>query len=107
MKTIRYFAALLMLVSGVWHVVLYFKAPDVWGITALVFGILYLIIGLLLLRPKMIGVYLGLIPVIPLISAPFIVKPEDLDMTTTSILLIDLVVFVCCVYLILNRKKTS
>jgi hypothetical protein len=107
MKTIRFFASLLMLISGVWHVALYFKAPAVWGITALAFGILYLIIGLLLLRPKMIGVYLGLIPVVPLISAPFMVKLKDLDPAMTALLLIDLVVFVCCVYLLLKRNKAK
>jgi len=107
MKTIRYFAALLMLISGVWHVALYLKTPADVGIVGLTFGVLYLITGLLLLRPKMIGVYLGLIPVVPLIMAPFMVKQDDLDLATTAILLIDLVVFVCCVYLIVNRKKTS
>ena len=107
MKTIRYFAALLMLISGVWHVVLYLKAPADIGIAGLAFGVLYLITGLLLFWPKMIGVYLGLIPVVPLIMAPFMVKLKDLDLTTTSILLIDLVVFVCCVYLVLKRNKAK
>jgi hypothetical protein len=107
MKTIRYFAALLMLISGVWHVAAYFKAPADWGMAALVFGVLYFIIGLLLLRPKMTGVYLGLLPIVAVIIAPIVFGLKNLGRSMTALLLIDLVVFVCCVYLILKRKKTS
>lgn len=107
MKTIRYIAALLMLISGVWHIVWYIKTPVDPSIEALVFGILYIITGLLLFTPKMIGIYLGLIPLIPLIWAPFVVNLKSLDAKTTIILLIDLIVFVCCVYLLIKRKKTS
>ena len=107
MKTIRYIAALLMLVSGVWHIFLYIKSPAETGIAALAFGILYVVTGLLLFTPKMIGVYLGLIPLVPLIMAPFMVDLKKLDLTTIIILLIDLVVFVCCVCLLLRRKKTT
>lgn len=105
MKTIRYFAALLMLISGVWHIVLYLKAPADFGIAALAFGILYVITGLLLFTPKKLGVYLGLIPLVPLIMAPFMVDLKNLDLTTTIILLIDLVVFICCAYILLKRTK--
>jgi hypothetical protein len=104
MKTIRYFAALLMLISGVWHVALYFKAPAEWGIAALAFGVLYFIIGLLLLRPKMIGVYLGLLPIVAVVAAPFMIGLKNLGLVMSALLIIDLVVFVCCVFLILKRK---
>ena len=107
MKTIRYLAALLLVISGIWHLALYFKAPDIWGIVALVFGIMYVIIGLLLFTPKKVGVYLGLIPLIPLIAAPFMVDLKSLDLTTALILLIDLVVVICCAYLLLKRNKTK
>jgi hypothetical protein len=105
MKTIRYFAALLMLISGVWHVALYFNAPADWGITALAFGVLYFIIGLLLLRPKMIGLYLGLLPIVAVVAAPFMIGVKNLSLIMSALLLMDLVVFVCCAFLILAGKS--
>ena len=106
MKTIRYIAALLMLISGIWHTIGYFMAPADWGILSLVVGILYVIIGLLLFTPKIIGVYLGLIPIIPPIAA-FFVPDVKLDFATSTLLLIDLIVFICCVYLLLKRTKAK
>ncbi len=70
MKNIRYVAALLLIISGVIHIVLYFKTPDDPGIMGvLAFGIIYAAIGLLLLMPNMYAVYLGLIfPIIGIIA---------------------------------------
>ncbi len=107
MKTIRYFAALLMLISGVWRLIDYFRISSDYGLLPLAFGVLYLLIGLLLLRPKMIGVYLGLLTFVPLILTPFVTGQKALDRATVILLLIDLVVFICCVYLILVRKKAT
>ena len=107
MKTFRFVSAFLMLVSGIWHIELYVNSPAAIGIGGLAFGILYVITGLLLFTPKMIGAYLGLIPLIPLIMAPFVLTRKDLEFQTITILLIDLVVFVCCLILVLKRKKIA
>jgi len=68
---------------------LYFKAPAVWGITAW-HSVFSISLSDSPAQAKMIGVYLGLIPVVPLISAPFMVKLKDLDPAMTALLLIDL-----------------
>lgn len=67
MKTIRLFAAILLLVNGVLHIVLSLKAVNNPGsIGILSFGIIYLITGLLLFNKKKYLIYLGII--IPIIG---------------------------------------
>jgi hypothetical protein len=109
MKTIRYIAALLMLISGIWHVVLYFKVPEYHLLLILLFGIVYLVTSLLLSMTKKIGAYFGLIfPLMALVGT--VVQTSDLkslDLTARILLLIAVVVVVCCACLILARKKTT
>ena len=67
MKTIRYFAALLMLSTGVMHLLPMFKEPrDPNALPMLGFGIVYLTIGVLLILNKNISRVLGI--VFPLIG---------------------------------------
>ena len=109
MKTIRYMAALLMLISGIWHVVLYFKVPEYHFLLILVFGVVYFVTSLLLFVTKKIGGYFGLtFPLIALVGT--VVQTSDLkslNLTAKILLLIAVVVVVCCAYLILARKKTT
>jgi hypothetical protein len=51
----------------------------------------------------MIG-YMGLLPIIAVVIA-IMIGLKNLGLVMSALLLMDLVVFVCCVYLILNRKK--
>lgn len=56
MKTIRYFAALLMLVTGVMHLLPMFKVTrDPNALPMLGFGIAYLTVGVLLIMNKNIS----------------------------------------------------
>jgi hypothetical protein len=109
MKPVRYFAALLMLISGIWHVVLYFKVPEYHILLMLVFGVIYVVTCLLLFMTRKIGVYFGLIfPLGALVGT--LVQESDLkslDLTARILLLIAVVVFVCCAYLIMARKNTT
>ena len=67
MKQIRFTAGILLLITGVLHVVQYLKDPGVsGGAGLLVFGIFYAAIGILLFNRRIYPVYLGL--VIPLIG---------------------------------------
>jgi len=67
MKTIRLLAAILLLISGVLHAIVYFQAPENPGsIPILLFGVIYLIVGLLLFNKKKYPLYLGII--VPLIG---------------------------------------
>jgi hypothetical protein len=109
MKNIRYVAALLLIISGVLHIVLYFKTPDDPGIMGvLAFGIIYAAIGLLLLMPNMYALYLGLIfPIIGIIAALVEIGINNLSYTMILLLLMDIVVIICCAYLLINRTKVK
>jgi len=107
MKTIRLLAGILLVITGVMHIAMYIKAPnDSGSIGVLAFGIIYSVIGLLLFTKKMYPVYLGLI--LPLIGMTLsIIKfgfPVLISMMALFTL-IDIIVIVCCGYLIINRKK--
>jgi len=107
MKAIRFLAGILLLITGVLHVILYAKTPDEPGMIGyLVFGIIYALIGILLFTRNMYPVYLGLIfPLIGFIIClikfgfPVIVSID------TLLYVIDVVVIICCVILLMKRKK--
>ena len=107
MKQIRIIAGILLLITGVLHVVLYLKDPDVPGSIGLVaFGIIYAAIGILLLNRKKYPLYLGLI--IPLIGMTLsIIKFGIPELVSLLALfkLIGLIVIICCGYLLLKRNK--
>ncbi|MHC1730819.1 MAG: hypothetical protein AB9888_02110 [Bacteroidales bacterium] len=106
MKTIRLLAGILLLITGVLHVVLYMKDPISESIGLLVFGIIYAVIGILLFNRHIYPLYLGLI--IPLIGMTLsIIKfgIHDLISLLALFKLIGLTVIICCGYLLLNKKK--
>jgi uncharacterized membrane protein HdeD (DUF308 family) len=107
MKSIRLLAGILLLITGILHVVLYIKDPNVLGsIGLLIFGIIYAVTGILLFNRKIYPLYLGLI--IPLIGMTLsIIKFGIPDLISLLALfkLIGIIVIICCGYLLLNRKK--
>jgi len=108
MKQIRLLAGILLLITGILHVVLYNRTPNEPGIIGLlIFGIIYAIVGILLFNRKIYPIYLGLI--IPLIGmALSIIKfgiPELISLLALF-KLIGLIVIICCGYLLLSRRKT-
>lgn len=107
MKTIRHLAGILLMITGILHVVLYIKGPDVSGsIGLLSFGIIYSFIGILLFNRKIYPLYLGLI--IPLIGMTLsIIKFGIPDLISLLALfkLIGLIVIICCGYLLMSSKK--
>jgi hypothetical protein len=109
MKTIRFLAAGLLVITGVWHLTLFFKAvDDPASLPLLVFGVIYALIGILLFTPKKLWVYLGLaFPLIGMTTAAIKLGIKSFDTTMWILILIDVAVVGCCVYLILNRKKAS
>jgi len=107
MKTLRIIAGILMLITGVWHILIYFQAPgDPGSVGTLIFGIIYLITGILLLTKKIYPLYLGLI--LPLIGMTvYLIKfgfPAFISVMTL-LLLIDVIVILSCAYLLLKRKS--
>ena len=109
MKTIRYLAALLLVITGVLHIVDYATAPnDPGSLGILAFGIIYGVTGLLLFASKQYAMYLGIIfPVIGITIVVIKYGVMDLGYMMTLMLLIDIVVIVCCAYLILSKKKST
>jgi uncharacterized membrane protein HdeD (DUF308 family) len=107
MKPIRLIAGTLLLITGILHVVLYFKDPEVPGsIGLLIFGIIYAVTGILLFNRKMYPLYLGLI--IPLVGMTLsIIKFGVPDLVSLLALfkLIGIIVISCCGYLLLKHKK--
>lgn len=107
MKTIRLIAGILLLITGVLHVVLYLKDPSVpGGIGLLVFGIIYATIGILLFNRHIYPLYLGLfIPLIGMTLSLIKFGLHDLISLLALFKLIGLAVIICCGYLLFNREK--
>jgi hypothetical protein len=108
MKTIRYFAAVLMLVTGGMHILPMFTTPkDPNALPMLGFGIVYFTIGVLLILNKKIAEILGIVvPLAGLAIGFFKIGLKNWDTMLTIMFIIDAVVIICCIFLLLNRKKT-
>ena len=109
MKTIRYFAALLMLVTGVMHLLPMFKVPrDPNALPMLGFGIAYFTVGVLLVMNKNISQVLGIVfPIIGLVVGFFVIGLKNWDTILTIMFIIDAVVVICCITMLLNRNKVK
>jgi hypothetical protein len=109
MKTIRYFAALLMLVTGTMHLLPMFKVPrDPNALPMLAFSIVYFTTGVLLIMNKNISRVLGIVfPLIGLAVGFFVVGLKNWDTMLTIMFIIDAVVVICCIILLLNRNKVK
>lgn len=108
MKTIRIIAGILLVISGVLHVVMYIKTlNDPGSIGTLIFGIIYGIIGLMLFTKQKYPVYLAVIfPLIGMTIAIIKLGFPALISLLALLLLIDVIVIISCFYLLLNQKKT-
>lgn len=109
MKTIRYFAAVLMLITGVMHMLPVFTTPkDPNTLPMLGFGIAYFLIGVLLILNKKLAEILGIVvPIIGLAIGLFKIGIENWDAMLTIMFIIDAVVVIFCIILILNRNKVK
>jgi len=107
MKTIRQIAGLLLLLYGVLHIVEYIITSDNSGsIGILVFGVIYIITGLLLFNKKLYSVYLGLImPIIGMTLSIIKFGLPDLISLSALFKLIGLIVICCCGYFLVKQKK--
>jgi hypothetical protein len=107
MKTIRYLAALLMVITGILHVLPIFKeVKDPNALPMLGFGIVYFGIGVLLFMDKKIGQILGIIfPLIGLGIGFGGIGIKNWDTMLTIMFIIDAIVVICCLILLLNRNK--
>ena len=106
MKTIRLLAGILLLISGILHIVAYFLAPDSQGsIPVLSFGVIYMIVGLLLFNRKKYPVYIAII--IPFIGMTLsLIKFGIPGLISLSALfkVLEIIAVVCCIMLLIKRK---
>ena len=109
MKTIRYFAALLLVITGILHVLPMFKEiEDPNAIPMLGFGIVFFAIGVLLFMGNKFSQILGIIfPLIGLGIGFGVVGIKNWDIMLTIMFIIDAVVAVFCLILFLNRSKVK
>jgi uncharacterized membrane protein HdeD (DUF308 family) len=107
MRTLRFLSGLLLIINGVLHIVEYLKIPNKpESIGVLIFGLIYIGVGLLLFNRKIYPIYLAI--VIPLIGMTLsIIKFGIPELISLSALfkLIGLIVIVCCVYLLIKPNK--
>lgn len=106
MRFFRLLAAILFLVGAGVHLFIAIKAPSSpFFAFALIFAIVYTAIGVFLLMNKKYAPFLGLIPIIPLIPASLQLNLNNLNWTF-AMFVIEVMAVVCCILLILNRRKT-
>jgi uncharacterized membrane protein HdeD (DUF308 family) len=107
MKTIRLLAGVLLLISGILHIIAFFQAPDSTGsIPVLSFGVLYLIVGSLLFNRKKYPVYLAII--VPLIGMTLsLIKFGIPELVSLSALfkVLEIIAVVCCIVLLTKSQS--
>jgi uncharacterized membrane protein HdeD (DUF308 family) len=107
MKTIRYLAAGLLLLTGVLHILPIFKTPsDPNSVPMLVFGIFYFAIGVLLIMKIRFDSLLGIVfPLIGLATGFFVVGIKNWDNMLIFLFAIDVLVVILCLVLFLKGNK--
>jgi uncharacterized membrane protein HdeD (DUF308 family) len=107
MKIIRFIAGLLLVINGILHIFEYTNISENSGsIGVLIFGIIYIIIGVLLFSKNLYPVYLAII--IPIIGMTLsLIKFGAPELLSLSALFkfIGLIVVICCVFVLVNYKK--
>ncbi len=107
MKTVRYFAAVLMLVTGVLHILPMFQTPrDANALPMLFFGMAFLLVGILLIINQKLGPILGILfPLLGLATGFFMVGVKNWTTMLTIMFIIDAVVLICCILLLMYKEK--
>ena len=107
MKTIRYLAGCLLLLTGVLHFLPIIETPsDPNAIGMLVGGIIYLTIGVLLIMKIKFAPLLGLFfPLLGIVLGFLVLGFKNWDSFMSFLYAIDAVVVICCLLLLLNKKK--
>jgi hypothetical protein len=108
MERTRYLAGGLLLLTGVVHVLRLFEGPmNIGAAITVLFGVLYLIIGVLLLwRPQHIWYITGIaVPLLGLMLTVLgILTTNAFTMLHLFYILMDVVVVVCCIFLVTGKK---
>jgi|LAHU01.1.fsa_nt_gb hypothetical protein len=109
MKTIRYLATGLLVLTGVLHIYLSIaESTQEQFVPTLIFGIVYCILGFLILSKKRFAIWFGLIlPLLPLTGSLIKVDFKTTDLMTFIVLGLDLAILLSCLILILSKSKSQ
>jgi hypothetical protein len=109
MKTIRYLAAFLLLLTGVLHVSLTIaNTSDPSAMPVLAFGIIYLAVAVLFFLGIKFAKYLGLVfPLIGLAAGFGVIGVRNWTGMQTLLFAINAVVAICCISLIVKRGHSE
>ncbi len=107
MRLIRYLAALLMILTGVLHVLSVFKVQqDAHALPLLAFGIVYFTIGILLMLNMKISAALGIIfPLLGIGTGFFVIGLQNWTTMLGILFAIDAIVVLCCIVLFIKKTK--
>jgi uncharacterized membrane protein HdeD (DUF308 family) len=107
MKTIRYVASGLLLLTGVLHILPIIKTPsDPNSLPMLAFGIIYFAIGVLLIMKVRFSSLSGIIfPLVGLGIGFFVIGFKNWNGILSFMFIIDAVVIVCCAFLLRGKDK--
>ena len=109
MKTIRYLATGLLFLTGVLHIYLAIaEFTREQFVPTLIFGIVYCILGFLIMSKKMFAIWIGLIlPLLPLIGSLVKVDFKTTDPMTYVVLGLDLAILLSCLILLLRKSRSQ
>lgn len=107
MKTLRLLAGILILLSGVLHIYLYLKTPgDNGNMGILVFGLIYLITGLLLFNSRKYPLYLGVfVPIIGMTLSFIKFGIPEIFSLSALFKLLGTTAVVCCLIVLFKKPK--
>lgn len=106
MKTLRLVAAILLIINGALHLVEYrHVSADNGSIGIMVFGMIYIITGLLLFHTRLYSLYLGIIIPVVGMSLSFIKYgiPDPVSLPALF-KVIGVAVVICCLVLLGKRQ---
>ncbi len=106
MKTIRYTAASLLLLTGLMHAYYMLRAPhEPNSIGLLIFGIVYIITAIFVYLDSRLTLYAGIL--IPLIGGVLATSDisKHFSRHMVAFLIIDILIILCCLYVLLRNKN--
>ncbi len=107
MRSIRYIAALLLILTGVLHAQSVFTVQqDAHTLPLLAFGIVYFTIGIMLMRDMKISAALGIIfPLLGIGTGFFVIGLQNWTTMLGILFAIDAIVVLCCIVLFIKKTK--
>lgn len=108
MERIRYLAGGLLVLTGVVHVLQLLAQPfNVNGVITVIFGVLYLLIGVFLFRRAHRNWYIAgtVLPMLGiLLTVLGMLMAQAYNILQIFFVVVDVIVAVCCIYLVTGKK---